>query len=407
LTPAFFAAADPQVSFDEAHVLFSGQKTAGHHWQVWEINADGSAPRQVTRCRMDCLRAAYLPDDEIVYTAEETQGGRPGLRLEVCKRDGSGAHAITFGPGDFQVETVLCSGMILASASWPLAPGKVPGDTRQFYTLRPDGTALESFRCEHQQAVIRAQARELEDGSLVFVKSARTDERAGGRLAEIRPGATHNVPLGPVTELSWPSAAWGRSKLIVSRWIPADPGGAGRFDLYILDLETSAFGERIYGEPGVSSIQAVPVASRSVPKRFWSLVNPEAKAGHFICLNGYRSADDPQGHFSTPIAAVRVLALDPTAGQEQVLGDAPVEKDGSFFVAVPADEPVRFELLDAHGETIHEQRSWVWTRPGEERGCPGCHENKALAPENRWPLALKRFDTPTLLGVKDHATSRP
>jgi hypothetical protein len=29
----------------------------------------------------------------------------------------------------------------------------------------------------------------------------------------------------------------------------------------------------------------------------------------------------------------------------------------------------------------------------------GCHENKAIAPENRWPLALKRFDTPTPLGL--------
>jgi hypothetical protein len=84
-----------------------------------------------------------------------------------------------------------------------------------------------------------------------------------------------------------------------------------------------------------------------------------------------------------------------------------VEKDGSFYVAVPANLPVRFQLLDAGGETIHEQRGWVWARPGEERGCAGCHESKALTPENRWPLALKRFDTPTPLGVKDDATSKP
>jgi len=76
-----------------------------------------------------------------------------------------------------------------------------------------------------------------------------------------------------------------------------------------------------------------------------------------------------------------------------------VEKDGSFYIAVPPDRPVRFELLDANGAVIRAQQSWIWSRPGEERGCVGCHENKAIAPENRWPLALKRFDTPTPLGL--------
>ena len=407
LTPEFFAAADPQVSFDGGRILFSGQKSAGGRWQVWEMEADGSSARQVSNCRTDCLRAAYLPDDEIVYTAVETRKGRREAHLEVCKRDGSEAHAVTFGPGDFQVETVLSSGMILASASWPLTAGNEPGCPRQFYTLRPDGTALEAFRCEHQEAALRAEARELADGSVVFVKSALGDERPGGRLAEMRRGATHNALIGPPVEVAWPSEAWEADKLMVSRWIPREHGEGGRFDLYILNLKTEAFGERIYGESGISSIQAVPVASHSAPRSFWSLVDREAETGHFICLNSYRSADEGRGRFSALIAAVRVLALDSETGRERVLGDAQVEKDGSFYVAVPANLPVRFQLLDAGGGTIHEQRGWVWARPGEERGCAGCHESKALAPENRWPLALKRFDTPTPLGVKDDATSKP
>jgi len=30
----------------------------------------------------------------------------------------------------------------------------------------------------------------------------------------------------------------------------------------------------------------------------------------------------------------------------------------------------------------------------------GCHEDRAVAPENRWPLALRRFDAPFCLGVQ-------
>jgi hypothetical protein len=49
---------------------------------------------------------------------------------------------------------------------------------------------------------------------------------------------------------------------------------------------------------------------------------------------------------------------------------------------------------------VRGQQSWVWGRPGEEHGCVGCHEDLAVAPENRWPLALRRLDAPTCLGVQ-------
>jgi len=407
LTPSLFAVGDPQLSFDGARVIFSAQKAVGERWQIWEMKADGSGQRQVTHCPADCLRPAYLPNNEIVYAAASTNEGRTASHLMVSKSDGSDGRRITFGPGDFQVETVLRNGLILTSAPWPLRTGEGAADSREFYTIKPDGTALESFRCEHEHPAIRAEAEELEDGSIVFVKRSSASKAAGGELAHIRRGAAHNAPLGPPQVLTWSSRQSAGNALIVSRWLPLSRGVPGRFDLYLFDLKSGVFGERIYGDPQFSSIQAVPVTARPVPGGFWSLVNPEAKAGYFICLNSYLSGDDPKGRFSTPVARVRVLALEPASGQESALGEAPVEKDGSFYVSVPPDQPVRFELLDPSGETIHAQRSWVWARPGEERGCPGCHEDKAIAPDNHWPLTLRRFDTPTRLGVMDDAAAKP
>jgi hypothetical protein len=104
---------------------------------------------------------------------------------------------------------------------------------------------------------------------------------------------------------------------------------------------------------------------------------------------------------------VRVLTLDAVTLQERSLGEAPIEKDGSFFIAVPPDRPVRFELLAPSGRVIRAQRSWIWTRPGEEHGCAGCHEDRALAPENRWPMALHRLDTPVRLGVEGGPQAAP
>jgi len=66
---------------------------------------------------------------------------------------------------------------------------------------------------------------------------------------------------------------------------------------------------------------------------------------------------------------------------------------------VPPDQPVRFEVVNAAGQVVREQKSWIWARSGEEHGCVGCHEDRAIAPENRWPMALRRFDTPTRLDL--------
>lgn len=405
LTPEFFAAADPQVSFDGAQVLFAAQKEAGARWQIWEMNADGSAKRQITQCRGDCLRPAYLPRDYIVFTVVTPAGARSVSHVYVSKRDGTEAGAITFGPGNFQVETVLRDGRILVSALSPLVTTAGSEDSRELYTLRPDGTALAAFRCDHRQPAIRAQAAELDNGSVVFVKSQPVGHEVGGELAEIRRGALHNSPLSPLRAISWSPQRLDGHKLIVARRNPASAGGRREFDLYAFDSANGRFAELIYQDPKLSSIQAVPVAAHPVPRWYWSTVNPKLNVGYFICLDSRLSGEAPRGRLSTPIAQVRVIALDEATNQERVLGEAPVEKDGSFYVAVPPDRPIRFELLDANGRVIRAQRSWVWARSGEERGCVGCHENKAVAPPNRWPLTLRRFDTPTLLGVEQGAAA--
>jgi len=404
LTSEFFASADPYVSFDGARVLFAAQERPGQHWQIWEMNADGSGKRQVTRLSGDCLRPAYLAREGVVFTFISAESGRSVSQVCVSKLDGSDAHPITFGPGNFQVETVLKDGRILVSASSPLVEDAK--DSTELYTLRHDGTGLASFRCDHRQPALRGQATELDDGSIVYVKSTRPQRGVGGELAAIRRGALHNSSLSPVQAISWSPRPLEARKLIVARKNVAPGTNPGRFDLYAFDSAGGQFGELIYEDPKLSSVQAVAVAAHPVPRWYWSTVNPQANVGYFICLDSALSVDAPQGRISAPIARLRVLMLEPAAAnREHALGEAPVEKDGSFYIAVPPDRPVRFELLDANGGVIRAQRSWIWTRPGEERGCVGCHEDKAVAPDNRWPLALKSFDTPTRLGVEQGAVA--
>jgi hydrazine synthase alpha subunit-like protein len=405
LTNRFFAAADPQINFEGTTVLFSGQKNQGEPWQIWEMDLNGANPRQVTQCRQNCLRGAYLPANEIVFTVEESKGDNLHSYLAVVKTDGSGFRRISFGTASFQLETVLRDGRIVASAPWPLVESPEKNGSRLFYTLRPDGTALDSYRCEHQRPTIQTDADELEDGSIVFVRKGQDETSAGGELMRIQLGALHASSLSARQAVYESPRELTAEELLVAKEALAATNSAQRFDLYTFHLKSGTLGELLFSDPQFSSIQAVPVMPHVVPKHFWSTLNPDSNAGNFIALNSYLSVDESRGHFATPIAQVRVLTVNSSNGEEHSLGEAPVEADGSFYVQVPANWPVRFVLLDAKGRSIREERGWIWARPGENRGCPGCHGDKAVAPENHWPQTLRRFDTPTRLGDFDHGSA--
>jgi Hydrazine synthase alpha subunit middle domain len=403
LTDGFFAAADPAISFDGTMVLFSAQKNASDPWQIWQVQTDGSAKLQLTNCAEDCTHPAYLPGDEIAFTVAPRQTSDHSSYLAVAKKDGSQVQRITFGPGDWRLETVLRDGRIVASASWPLTVSSESSANRLLYTLRPDGSGLDALRCDHGDSAIRREARELQDGSIVFVKQASRGQLSGP-LAAIETGGVHETNFGAPGEKINSLQELTEETLIVSRTVNSGGAGrGGRLVLYLLDRKSKSIRAELFSNAQMNSLQPIAVSAHPVPKKFWSTLNPQAHSGYFIALNSYSSADETGGRVKTEITSVRVWTLATASTKEEMLGEAPVEKDGSFYVAVKADQPVRFELLAADETVIRAERGWIWSRPGEERGCAGCHSDKAVAPENRWPMTLKRFDTPTQLIEKEAA----
>jgi hypothetical protein len=68
--------------------------------------------------------------------------------------------------------------------------------------------------------------------------------------------------------------------------------------------------------------------------------------------------------------------------QQQILGYASVEPDGSFKLIVPADVALGFSVLDAKGRSIQTHLNWIQVRPGERRTCDGCHSPRRGAAIN-------------------------
>ena len=85
------------------------------------------------------------------------------------------------------------------------------------------------------------------------------------------------------------------------------------------------------------------------------------------------------------------MAINANGGFEtRVLASVPLAKDGSFHVEVPADTPIRFELVDLDGKTLVHETAFSYVRSGERKGCIGCHEPKARGVPNSFSDASLR-----------------
>ena len=137
------------------------------------------------------------------------------------------------------------------------------------------------------------------------------------------------------------------------------------------------------------AVQPVLIAERAVPNRHPSGLHDWPNA-NLLCLNAYTS----KYQFAPgSIHSVRLYTRD-AAGKPKLLGTAPVERDGSFFVQVPSEQPLQIELLDAAGKTLKREAGFFWMRRGEQRVCVGCHAGPETAPENAVPMTLLKSTTP-------------
>jgi len=152
----------------------------------------------------------------------------------------------------------------------------------------------------------------------------------------------------------------------------------------------------VYDAPTLSDVDAVSIVPRARPQIIpVAGETPRSETGFVYCQSVFNS-DLPFER--SQIASVRVmesvqvgLSMNGNLGfQTRILGTVPICRDGSFYVEVPADTPFRFALLDAEGNTLVHETEFLYVRPGERKGCIGCHEPKGETPPNAEPLAMQR-----------------
>ncbi len=367
LVQNFAASADSAVSFDGLRILFAGKSRAQDPWQIWEMDVATGKPRRVSAGTEDCVRPFYLPDDNAVYACKSA-----GMfTVQLSPLSGGTPLALTYGPANFLPTDVLRDGRILFEAGYPLGTETIP----ELYTVYSDGSGVESYRCDHGNP--RHSGRQSASGDIIFASSHHLSRFTSARAQQLAIPSPVGDYAGDVVEAA--SGEWFFS------WRPGPKSHfrVARWSMGAKDLEP------VLEDANASILQPTIIAPHPVPNRHPSGLHDWNNA-NLLCLNAYTSK---YPFAPGSIRSVRMYTRD-NSGTAKLLGTAPVEKDGSFFVQVPTEQPLQIELLDSAGKTLKREAGFFYMRRGEQRGCVGCHAGPETAPENAVPQILLKSTTP-------------
>jgi hypothetical protein len=371
LTDEFTSARSPEVSYDGEIMVFSGKKTATDSWQIWTLELDTKSLTQVTSTTENCTDPVWLPDGRIAFSKQITDESQVQYHaLFTIDPSGCCEQRITFQPHDDLNASVMNDGRLLFSSRqvYP-EPGAL-----KYLAMRPDGTKAEIFYLPDSSVNILNRACETGSRNIAFSES--------GHFRTVnfsRPMHSQEKPILQGVDYLQSAFSMQNENMVCSILKTGSPV----FSITILgkDYQPEASSE-IY-DSGNHLIEAVVAQSRELPKKLPSLMNMDDPSGYIVCLNAEASTipvDQNAGKSS------KIQVLDYSG----LIGETEIESDGSFYVALPADQPVRMQTVNNEGEIVRGPSSWIWVRPSERRGCVGCHEDSEITPENVVPKAVEK-----------------
>jgi len=403
---------------------------------LYEIGIDGKNLRQLTSGEWSDLDPTYTAGGDIVFVSErcgtslqcnEYDKDETSCNLYVMKPDGTGIRRLSANKdGDYLPHT-LDDGTV-AYLRWEYHE-RSWAFIQSIWTIRPDGTGADALFKQHfvnpwsledtrsipgskKLICIAAGHHTLAAGPLVVVDpSLGINEPKGMSIVtpDVKPpeGGMDGVPAlqgGTQDGGGLYSTPWALSEkcFLASYTYSNKETDAKGYALYLIDV----FGnkELLHRDPNISCFMPMPLRSRPRPPVFPEFV--DLSKDHATCLIGdvsfgseaiadrirYVRIAEPIGWpYDNQLGGQRYGEKGPHLinwTPIRILGDVPVERDGSAHFEVPSDTAVYFQLLDENRMELRRMRSFISFQPGETRACVGCHETRGVSPRpHAAPLA--------------------
>jgi hypothetical protein len=416
LSEGFHAACDADVSFDGQRVLFAGKKGQDSRWRIWEMGLEGQGLRPVSPETLEARSPIYastlftLDSPEPWFTTvfvgwEETvnEAGRASASsLYNIKLGGTDLRRLTFNPNHNFDPFQMWDGRVIYSAErYRNEPGGQDGRVG-LHAIHIEGADMELYGGELGER-IQQMGCATERGLILFVESEQAAWDGAGELACVeqrRPHVTYRRLTEDSSQVFLYPSPWRDNRVLVSRRPTAGQDTCG---VFCFDADTRQC-DPVFDSPDYHDVQAKLVRPRNRPDGHSTVVDTKLNTGLFYGLNCY-DADPRMAPHLQPGMVKRVRFIEgmpqPAATSSlpagaralfvprRLVGEAPVEADGSFNVEVPADTPMLLQTLDERGLALA-NCGWIWVKPQEKRGCIGCHEDPERIPENEYVLALRR-----------------
>jgi hypothetical protein len=448
------------VSFDAREIVFSGRAPGDDKYHIYRINVDGTnpcdaaqgkvskGPCQISSGPNDQVYPIYLPAGRIFFVTNANVEGAavPQFRDEYerattaqggsMKLDGSDMILAPRNVSHRVAPTLLADGRILMT-EWRHLGDVNEGDLT---ILDQDlSGAKEAFGRELKGiANSYLHAKEVSPGLVVAIATSRDRTYQAGAIAlinlggkdvasqsEARSSATNLTPLVPldrtpsfngVGRFYDATSIGGSTTRFLASWTdgPAETSvlsmahASPDFGIYVYDSSTQTR-YPIVNEVGSWEVSPIALVKRPEPPTLTPAFPAQGTQATLLsCINVYDSSMFPNltpgtikkvrvtEGFSSEEGFANMFGLTEFDGQAR-LGEFDLNADGSFKATIPANVPVRIQLIDkyamaaaagpnpgAGAPSTTTEPVWIQGRAAEVRNCPGCHnlrtEPSVIAP---------------------------
>lgn len=415
---------DPMVSYDGKKILFSYLKAGTEHYNLYEIDVDGSNLRQLTFGDYDDIEPTYLPSGDIVFCS--TRCNRfvqcwltSVATIHRCDPDGKNIRLLSCNIEQDNTPFVLPNGQILYTRWEYVDRSQI--DYHHLWTMNPDGTRQQVFFGNKEPSNVYIDAKSIPDSdSIITVVSPGhgiTDHR--GRIAILDPkyGPDDKTGLKFLTNLNDYTDPWAFSDELFM---------ASKYGELVFLCE-DGFSQSFYSLPqsekdaGYRVFEPRPIVPRTKESRPSELQANDETTGVLVLSDiylGRHMQNVPKGtikellvletlpepiHYS---GGMDMISDGGTFTLERVLGTVPVTHDGACAMRLPANRSVFFIALDHEGRSVKRMHSFTSVMPGETSSCIGCHEQRTDAPgvefnKHVFDVANKPIEPTPVEGVPD------
>jgi hypothetical protein len=416
---------DCDLSHDGSLIVFSWRRKEDEGYHLWTVRVDGSGLTQLTDGPWHDYNACWLPDGDIAFlTTRSPQFAycwhAPVGVLHRMKPDGTDLRQLSANYLNDFTPQVLEDGRLIYTRWEYVDRPAIP--IQSLWTINPDGTGLAGY---FGNRVISPgtfmEARPIPGtGKIICTMTGHNGPTRGAiGVIDRTKGVNAQAAIENVTpEVEVPPVDQGNGNTSgakpYSSPLPLDATRflvSARGPVLVRTLSGPCQATAIAApNEGMQYFNAQPVRARKRPPVVPSKLNAAPDSMATIFLQNVYDGLEPyvrRGEV-TKIRVVRdmqkTVRIDPslrafgfqfpviscgaTYAAKDVLGDVPVEVDGSAYFRVPAGTNISFMAMDAEGRAVQRMRSFTHLMPGERQGCVGCHEHRQKTPGEVMTLAM-------------------